>query len=58
MNFLYAPFHQPTGFINLDHLAVYKRTRIAIAATASTICFISNIYFHTMNRGVYDNSDT
>ena len=44
-------YFQPTGFTNLDHLAVYKKAWMAILAVASTICITSNIYFYSMNRG-------
>ena len=46
-----AAYCQPVGFTNLDHLAVYKKTRMAIGAAASTLCFTSNIYFYSINRG-------
>ena len=47
----HAAHCQPTGFTNLDHLAVYKNTRMAIGAAASILCFTSNIYFYSINRG-------
>ena len=44
-------YFQPTGFTNLDHLAVYKKSLTAILAAASAICLASNIFFYSINRG-------